>query len=54
MPPEGIRPIENRSILSYEEITRGVRISASLGVRKIRLLCDFVRIEVNRLISDIG
>ena len=54
MPPEGIRPIENRSILSYEEITRVVRISASLGVRKIRLLCDFVRIEVNRLISDIG
>jgi len=34
MPPEGIRPIENRSILSYEEM---VRILASLGVTKIRI-----------------
>ncbi|MFZ5998725.1 MAG: GTP 3',8-cyclase MoaA [Nitrospirota bacterium] len=37
MPSEGVKPIAHKSILSYEEIIRIVRIAARLGVRKIRL-----------------
>lgn len=37
MPSEGVKPITHKSILSYEEIIRIVRIAAQLGVRKIRL-----------------
>lgn len=37
MPPEGIRPIGHRDILSYEEILRVASIAAGLGVKKIRL-----------------
>lgn len=37
MPAEGVKPIEHKSILSYEEILRIVRVAAGLGVRKIRL-----------------
>ncbi len=35
--PYDIRPVEYKSILTYEEIVRVVRIAARLGVRKIRL-----------------
>jgi GTP 3',8-cyclase len=37
MPSQGIDTLEHREILSYEEITRVVRVAAGLGVRKIRL-----------------
>lgn len=37
MPSGGVRPIEHREILTYEEIVRVVRVAASLGVRKVRI-----------------
>lgn len=37
MPSDGVRHIEYKDILKYEEITRVVRVAAKLGVRKIRL-----------------
>ncbi|MEW6214469.1 MAG: GTP 3',8-cyclase MoaA [Nitrospirota bacterium] len=37
MPSEGVRPIERKEILSYEEILRIVSIAARIGVRKIRI-----------------
>ena len=37
MPSKGIKPMEHKDILSYEEIIRIVKIATGLGVRKIRL-----------------
>ncbi len=37
MPPEGIKPLAHKEILSYEEIIRIVAIAAKLGVKKIRI-----------------
>jgi len=37
MPPEGIKLIEHKQILSYEEIIRIVRIASSIGVKKVRI-----------------
>jgi len=37
MPPEGIKPLEHKNILRYEEIIRVVTIAAKLGVNKIRI-----------------
>src|SRR5512139_3049287 len=37
MPSEGVRLIEHKSILTYEEIMRVAEIAARLGVRKIRI-----------------
>jgi len=37
MPSDGVRPIEHKEILTYEEIVRIVRVAAGLGVRKIRI-----------------
>lgn len=37
MPSEGVKPVEHRSILRYEEIIRIVRSAARLGVRKVRI-----------------
>jgi cyclic pyranopterin phosphate synthase len=37
MPESGVLPIEHKEILSYEEITRVVKVAAALGVRKIRI-----------------
>ncbi len=37
MPSDGVRPIEHKDILTYEEIVRVVRVAAGLGVRKIRI-----------------
>lgn len=37
MPSEGVRLIEHKSILTYEEIIRVVEVAARLGVRKIRI-----------------
>ncbi len=35
--PDGGKPVEYKEIMSYEEIVRIIRVSSSLGVRKIRL-----------------
>ncbi|MCL5022322.1 MAG: GTP 3',8-cyclase MoaA [Nitrospirae bacterium] len=37
MPASGVRPLEHKEILTYEEVLRVVRVAATLGVRKIRL-----------------
>lgn len=37
MPAGGVRPIEHKEILTYEEIIRVVRVAAGLGVRKVRI-----------------
>ncbi|MBU4320733.1 MAG: radical SAM protein, partial [Nitrospinae bacterium] len=37
MPSDGLRLIEHKEILSYEEILRIIRIASGLGVRKIRI-----------------
>jgi cyclic pyranopterin phosphate synthase len=37
MPAGGIRPIEHKSLLSYEEMARVVTVAARLGVRKVRI-----------------
>ncbi len=37
MPADGVRPIEHKEILTYEEIIRVVKVAAALGVRKIRI-----------------
>lgn len=37
MPEKGIKLFDHKEILTYEEITRVVRVAASLGVKKIRI-----------------
>jgi cyclic pyranopterin phosphate synthase len=56
MSPEGIKPIRHKEILSYEEITRVVKIATSLGVKKIRITGGepLARKNITRLISSIS
>lgn len=56
MPSEGIKPIEHKDILRYEEIIRLVRIAAGLGVRKIRLTGGepLIRKDLSYLVSSIN
>lgn len=56
MPSEGVKPIAHKSILSYEEIIRIVRIAARLGVRKIRLTGGepLIRKNLTYLVSSIN
>ncbi len=56
MPSEGVKPIAHKSILSYEEIIRIVRIAARLGVKKIRLTGGepLVRKNLTYLVSSIN
>lgn len=53
MPEEGMQWLERHNLLSYEEITRLVRIFAALGVRRIRLTGGepLMRKELWRLIT---
>src|SRR6056297_1880924 len=37
MPPEGVKLLRHKDILSYEEITEAVRYAVSQGVDKVRL-----------------
>lgn len=55
MPEEGVEPISHCDILSYEEIMRLVGISASLGIKHIRLTGGepLVRKGIESLIADI-
>lgn len=55
MPSDGIRPIEHKKILRYEEIVRILRIAVTLGVEKIRITGGepLVRKDISSLISMI-
>ncbi|HBU06303.1 MAG TPA: GTP 3',8-cyclase MoaA, partial [Nitrospiraceae bacterium] len=55
MPSDGLRLIEHKKILSYEEILRIIRIASGLGVRKIRLTGGepLARKDVTNLTSSI-
>ncbi len=55
MPSNGVPPSAHQEILTYEEITRIVRIAAGLGVRKVRLTGGepLVRKDITFLISSI-
>ncbi len=55
MPASGVRPIEHREILTYEEMIRVVRVAAKLGVRKIRITGGepLVRKNVSYLIASL-
>ncbi|MBQ7989440.1 MAG: radical SAM protein [Oscillospiraceae bacterium] len=52
MPGESVEYIPHRSILTYEEIARTVRIMAGLGVKKVRLTGGepFVRRDILTLV----
>jgi cyclic pyranopterin phosphate synthase len=56
MPSDGVRPIEHKDILSYEEIIRIVRIAAGLGVKKVRFTGGepLIRKDVPSLIGAIN
>jgi cyclic pyranopterin phosphate synthase len=56
MPSDGIKPVEHKNILSYEEIIRIIRIVAGLGVRKIRLTGGepLIREDLPYLVSSIN
>lgn len=56
MPSEGVKPIEHKSILRYEEIIRLVRVAARLGVRKVRITGGepLIRRNLSYLISSIN
>ncbi|MEE9523634.1 MAG: GTP 3',8-cyclase MoaA [Thermodesulfovibrionales bacterium] len=56
MPSDGVRHIEFKDILKYEEITRVVRIAAKLGVRKIRITGGepLFRRDLHSLISSLN
>lgn len=56
MPSEGVKSMEHKKILSYEEIIRIVRIAAGLGVKKVRLTGGepLTRKNLSYLISSIN
>lgn len=55
MPSDGLRLIEYKEILSYEEILRIIRIASGLGVRKIRITGGepLARKDITNLTSSI-
>ncbi len=55
MPPNGLRPIEHKEILRYEEIVRVLKIAAANGVSKIRITGGepLVRKNIFYLIQEI-
>lgn len=56
MPSEGVRFIEHREILNYEEILRIVRIASRLGISKIRITGGepLVRRDIIKLIASLS
>ena len=56
MPPKGVRFKPREEILTYEEIARIVRVSATLGVRKVRLTGGepLVRSDVVELVDSLA
>lgn len=55
MPAEGIKYIPKKEVLSFEEIERLIRITASMGISKVRLTGGepFVRNDLMKLIRSI-
>lgn len=55
MPSQGLRLMEHTDILSYEEILRVVKVSAQMGITKVRLTGGepLLRRNVRRLVSGI-
>lgn len=55
MPPDGIELLPHEEILTFEEIERVVKLSALLGVNKIRITGGepLVRVGVDKLISNL-
>ena len=55
MPPEGFEHLPHEEILTFEEITRFVRVMAELGVKKIRLTGGepLVRRDVANLVKSL-
>ncbi len=56
MPAGGVRPIEHKEILTYEEMVRVVSVAAELGVKKIRITGGepLARKNVTYLIASLG
>ena len=56
MPAEGLEWLEREELLSYEEITRLVRVLASMGVEEVRLTGGepLVRRDVPALVEQLG
>lgn len=55
MPAGGVRPVEHREILRYEEIIRVVKVAAALGVKKVRITGGepLVRKNVTYLVTSL-
>ncbi|MEW6570575.1 MAG: GTP 3',8-cyclase MoaA [Nitrospirota bacterium] len=55
MPSGGLRPLEHREILRYEEIVRILRVAVNIGVRKVRITGGepLVRRNITHLIKMI-
>jgi cyclic pyranopterin phosphate synthase len=55
MPAGGVRPVEHKEILSYEEIVRVVTVAAALGVKKVRITGGepLVRKDVTCLVASL-
>ena len=55
MPAGGVRPVEHKEILSYEEIVKVVSVAATLGVKKIRITGGepLVRKNVTYLVASL-
>jgi len=56
MPPEGVEPVLQQEVLTFEEITRLVNIFSSLGIKKIRLTGGepLVRKDIVSLIKSLA
>ncbi|UOF92929.1 GTP 3',8-cyclase MoaA [Fodinisporobacter ferrooxydans] len=56
MPAEGLQWMENKKILSYEEISYVVEVAAKLGVRKLRITGGepLVRKDLTKLIAKLS
>jgi cyclic pyranopterin phosphate synthase len=56
MPDENVRFLPRRDILSFEEITRFVRVVSQMGVRRLRLTGGepLVRADLHRLVAQLA
>jgi GTP 3',8-cyclase len=55
MPPGGLKPLEHRDILRYEEIVRVLRLAVQAGVRRVRITGGepLVRKKISHLVKMI-
>ncbi len=56
MPPEGVPHLDHADILTYEEITRTLRIAVGAGISKVRLTGGepLVRKDLDHLIAEVA